>query len=90
MHDDSSLHDLYKNVKLHMLGKIQSNKAKKAVKLFDYIHSLDNAKLATKVKNTKINHNLLCINIENENVLEVVLFLKNNNETKFRQDPIAL
>ena len=35
----------YKNLKLHMLGKIQSNKAKKAVKLFDYIHSLDNAKL---------------------------------------------
>ena len=39
----------YKNVKLHMLGKIQSNKAKKAVKLFDYIHSLDNAKLAIKI-----------------------------------------
>ena len=34
-----------KNVKLHMLGKLQSNKAKKAVKLFDYIHSLDNEKL---------------------------------------------
>ena len=39
----------YKNLKLHMLGKIQSNKAKKAVKLFDYIHSLDNAKLAIKI-----------------------------------------
>ncbi len=32
-----------------MLGKLQSNKAKKAVKLFDFIHSLDNAKLATKI-----------------------------------------
>ena len=31
------------NLKLHMIGKLQSNKAKKAVKLFDYIHSLDNA-----------------------------------------------
>ena len=40
----------YKNLQLHMLGKLQSNKAKKAVKLFDYIHSLDNAKLATKLK----------------------------------------
>ena len=40
----------YKNIQLHMLGKLQSNKAKKAVKLFDYIHSLDNAKLATKLK----------------------------------------
>ena len=34
------------NVKLHMVGKLQSNKAKDAVKLFDYIHSLDNQKLA--------------------------------------------
>ena len=34
------------NIKLHMLGKLQSNKAKKAVELFDYIHSLDNQKLA--------------------------------------------
>ena len=39
----------YKEVKLHMLGKLQANKAKKAVKLFDYIHSLDNIKLATKI-----------------------------------------
>ena len=44
-----------------------------------------NSELATKVKSTKINHNHICINIENENLLEVVLFLKNNNETKFRQ-----
>ena len=34
------------NIKLHMIGKLQSNKAKEAVKLFDYIHSLDNQKLA--------------------------------------------
>ena len=38
-----------KNLKLHMVGKLQTNKAKKAVKLFDYIHSLDNIKLATKI-----------------------------------------
>ena len=35
-----------KNLKLHMIGKLQRNKAKDAVKLFDYIHSLDNQKLA--------------------------------------------
>ena len=35
-------HDL----RLHMIGKLQSNKAKKAVEVFDYIHSLDNEKLA--------------------------------------------
>ena len=29
-----------------MIGKLQSNKAKKAIRLFDYIHSLDNVKLA--------------------------------------------
>ena len=37
------------NLKLHMVGKLQSNKAKKAVMLFDYIHSLDNFKLASKI-----------------------------------------
>ena len=36
----------YQNVALHMVGKLQSNKAKKAIQLFDYIHSLDNLKLA--------------------------------------------
>ena len=39
----------YSNLKLHMIGKLQSNKAKKAIALFDYIHSLDNAKLASKI-----------------------------------------
>ena len=39
----------YPNIKLHMVGKLQSNKAKKAVNLFDYIHSLDNIKLAEKL-----------------------------------------
>ena len=46
----SDIKNKYKNLQLHMLGKLQSNKAKKAVKLFDYIHSLDNAKLAKKLK----------------------------------------
>ena len=36
----------YQNIKLHFLGKLQSNKAKNAVQIFDYIHSLDNEKLA--------------------------------------------
>ena len=39
----------YKNIQLHMVGKLQSNKAKKAVRIFDYIHSLDNEKLAIKI-----------------------------------------
>ena len=44
------------NIKLHMVGKLQSNKAKSAVEIFDYIHSLDNQKLAdvlSKVQNNK-------------------------------------
>ena len=39
----------YKDLQLHMLGKLQTNKVKNAVKLFDYIHSLDNDKLALKL-----------------------------------------
>ena len=37
------------NIKLHMIGKLQSNKVKFAVKLFDYIHSVDSEKLAKKI-----------------------------------------
>ena len=45
----SDIKKKHSNLKLHMVGKLQSNKAKKAVKVFDYIHSLDNAKLASKI-----------------------------------------
>jgi pyridoxal phosphate enzyme (YggS family) len=60
-----------KNIKLHLIGKLQSNKAKHAVKIFDYIHSLDNIKLANKiaVEQKKINKSLklfIQINIGNE------------------------
>ena len=37
------------NLKLHMIGKLQSNKVKKAIQIFDYIHSLENEKLALKI-----------------------------------------
>jgi len=42
----SEVKKLKQDLKLHMIGKLQSNKAKDAAKLFDYIHSLDNQKLA--------------------------------------------
>jgi hypothetical protein len=45
----SKIKNDYKNIKLHMVGGLQSNKAKKAVKLFDYIHSLDNDRLSLKI-----------------------------------------
>ena len=51
--------DRFPKVKLHMIGKLQTNKVKLAVKIFDYIHSLDNLKLAKKLsQNKKINRNL--------------------------------
>ena len=37
------------NIKLHLIGKLQTNKVKLALKIFDYIHSLDNEKLAKKI-----------------------------------------
>ena len=57
--------------KLHMIGKLQSNKAKDAVKLFDYIHSLDNQKLADVLVKHEININkklkyFIQVNIGNE------------------------
>jgi pyridoxal phosphate enzyme (YggS family) len=41
-------------IKLHMVGSLQSNKAKKAVELFDYIHSLDSKKLANELNKREI------------------------------------
>ena len=38
-----------KNLSLHLVGKLQSNKTKLALKIFDYIHSLDSEKLANKI-----------------------------------------
>jgi pyridoxal phosphate enzyme (YggS family) len=37
------------NIKLHLIGRLQTNKVKFALKIFDYIHSLDNEKLANKI-----------------------------------------
>ena len=60
-----------KDLKIHMVGKLQTNKAKKAVRLFDFIHSLDSIKLADALKksesefNKKISY-FIQINIGNE------------------------
>ena len=59
------------NIKLHMIGKLQSNKAKEAVNLFDFIHSVDNPKLASLLAkqennlNKKVNY-FIQVNIGNE------------------------
>ena len=59
------------NLKLHMIGKLQSNKAKDAYKLFDYIHSIDSQKLADIFSNCESNNErkikyFLQVNIGNE------------------------
>jgi len=61
----------FTHIQLHMIGKLQSNKVKFVVPLFDYIHSLDNLKLAEKIsiEQNKINKKLkifIQINIGNE------------------------
>ena len=60
------------NIKLHLIGKLQTNKVKFAVKLFDYIHSVDSEKLAKKISDEqlKINKNIkifIQVNIGSEN-----------------------
>ena len=59
------------NLKLHMIGKLQSNKSKKAIEVFDYIHSLDNQKLADNLSKFQISLNksvsyFIQVNIGNE------------------------
>lgn len=58
-------------IKLHMLGKIQTNKVKFLLPLFDYIHSLDNIKLAEKISLEQIKKNFkpkifIQVNLANE------------------------
>jgi len=44
------------NIKLHLIGKLQTNKVKDVIKLFSYVHSLDNDKLALKISVEENNH----------------------------------
>jgi pyridoxal phosphate enzyme (YggS family) len=63
---------IYPKLKLHMIGKLQTNKVKFAVQIFDYIHSVDSEKLAKKIadEQNKINKKIkifLQVNIGDEN-----------------------
>ena len=62
---------LNNDIKLHLVGKLQTNKVKLAIKIFDYIHSLDSEKLAKKIADEQIKQNknikiFIQINIGNE------------------------
>ena len=82
-----------KNLKLHLIGRLQSNKVKIAVKLFDYIHSLDSKKLADKIaihqKEQNLNKKLFIqvnigdeeqkFGIKKEEILDFYHYCKNLN-----------
>ena len=54
----SQIKEKNKNIKLHLIGRLQTNKVKLAVKLFDFIHSLDSKKLANKISLQEKEQNL--------------------------------
>ena len=80
-------------IKLHMIGKLQTNKVKFAVKLFDYIHSVDSEKLAKKIldESIKINKKIkifIQVNIgeerqksgiDKDHLINLIEFCKNLN-----------
>ena len=89
----NKLKEKNKNVKLHLIGRLQSNKVKIAVKLFDYIHSLDSKKLADKIaihqKEQNLNKKLFIqvnigdeeqkFGIKKEEILDFYHYCKNLN-----------
>ena len=74
----------YSDIKLHLIGKLQSNKTKLAVKLFDYIHSVDSEKIAKKIAEEELKQNkkvkiFIQVNIGDENQKSGII-KKNLNE----------
>lgn len=85
----------HKSLTLHMLGKLQSNKAKKAVKIFDYIHSLDNEKLAIKINQYQVELNkkvkiFIQVNLGEENQKSGILLKNLNNFYRFCTKKLSL
>ena len=80
-----------KDINLHLIGKLQSNKVKFCLPLFDYIHGLDSIKLAEKIANEQVKKNFrpkvfIQINIGDEmqkngvNQDEILKFYSNQNK----------
>ena len=67
----NNIREKYQKIKLHLIGRLQTNKVKYVIDLFDYIHSVDNIKLAEKIaaeenkKNKKLSH-FIQVNIGQE------------------------
>ena len=67
----SDIKNIKNSIKLHLIGRLQTNKVKFALKIFDYIHSLDNEKLANKISDEQIKQGkkpkiFIQVNIGNE------------------------
>ena len=67
----TDIKDINHNIQLHLIGRLQTNKVKFALKIFDYIHSLDSEKLASKIAKEQIKQKkkpkiLIQVNIGNE------------------------
>ena len=94
-HKWSNVQKQYANLKLHMIGNLQSNKAKKAVQIFDYIHSLDSIKLASKIikyekelkKKIKI---FIQVNLSDESKKSGVLLKNLNNLYQYSTKELSL
>ena len=73
----SEIKSVNDKIQLHMLGKLQTNKVKLALKIFNYIHSVDNIKLATKISDEQKKYNnkpkiFIQINIGDEQQKSVI------------------
>ena len=88
----SKIREENKNINLHLIGKLQTNKVKYCLPLFDYIHSLDSIKLADKIANEQVKKNFkpkifLQINIGEEQQKSGVDFKDAENlYTKIKND----
>ena len=83
------------DLKIHMVCKLQKNKAKKAVSLFDFIHSLDSSKLADTLKKSELEFNkkvsyFIQINIGNESQKSGVTARDAKNFLKYCVDEVKL
>ena len=89
----TDIKDINHNIQLHLIGRLQTNKVKFALKIFDYIHSLDSEKLANKISDEQIKQGkkpkiFIQVNIGNEdqksginkdNLIDFYKFCKNLN-----------
>ena len=88
----SKIREENKNINLHLIGKLQTNKVKYCLPLFDYIHSLDSVKLADKIANEQVKKNFkpkifLQINIGDEQQKNGINFQDAENlYTKIKND----